>query len=220
MRRARFAQPFVAASALSVFVLATLAAPAFAGKADNSLRFTYYATLNSADVYFTDARIALIVADAVWDTRIFRNPKTGEFEGNLATAWRWLDDRTLELELRRGVRFHNGAEFVADDVVYTLDYVRDPKNAAIQRSRVRWIERVEKIDAHTVRIIATQPFPADTSLDLDVRKAAYSQALQLITERVYGVPLYPVPVYYVATEDLVFTPFADEIPRFWEMRWR
>jgi hypothetical protein len=30
---------------------------------------------------------------------------------------------TLELDLRRGVRFHDGAEFVADDVVDTLEYV-------------------------------------------------------------------------------------------------
>ncbi len=35
----------------------------------------------------------------------------------LATAWRRIDDRTVELDLRRGVRMHNGDEFTADDVL-------------------------------------------------------------------------------------------------------
>ncbi len=35
----------------------------------------------------------------------------------LATAWRRIDDKTLELDLRRGVRVHNGDEFTAADVV-------------------------------------------------------------------------------------------------------
>ena len=60
----------------------------------------------------------------------------------------------------------------------------------------------------------------DRTLDPSARKPAYAQALQLIAERAYVVPLYSVPVYYIATADLVFTPFADEIPRFWEMSWR
>ena len=35
----------------------------------------------------------------------------------LATAWRRIDDRTVELDLRRGVRMHNGDEFTVDDVI-------------------------------------------------------------------------------------------------------
>jgi peptide/nickel transport system substrate-binding protein len=60
----------------------------------------------------------------------------------------------------------------------------------------------------------------DTTLDPAARKSAYGQALKLIAERVYTLPLYSVPVYYVANEDLVFTPHTDEIPRFWEMYYR
>jgi ABC-type transport system substrate-binding protein len=42
--------------------------------------------------------------------------KDGTLVPRLATAWRWLDDRTLELTLRRGVTFHNGEVFDADIV--------------------------------------------------------------------------------------------------------
>jgi peptide/nickel transport system substrate-binding protein len=136
------------------------APPAHAAKSDNSVRFVAYTTLDSADPYFTNARLGVILADSVWDTLIFRNPRTGAYEGNLATAWRWVDDTTLELELREGVRFHNGAPFDADDVAYTLSFMADAANKAMQQSLVRWIERVEKRDARTVRIVTKGPFPA------------------------------------------------------------
>ena len=38
----------------------------------------------------------------------------------LATAWRRIDDRTVELDLRQGVRFHNGAVMTAEDVVFSF----------------------------------------------------------------------------------------------------
>ena len=41
----------------------------------------------------------------------------------------------------------------------------------------------------------------------------------LIAERAYAVPLYSLPVYYVAAKDLEFKAYADEMPRFWEMTW-
>ena len=39
----------------------------------------------------------------------------------LATSWRWLDDRTLEMTLRQGVKFHNGEPFDAASVQRNWD---------------------------------------------------------------------------------------------------
>ena len=52
------------------------------------------------------------------------------------------------------------------------------------------------------------------------RKAAYAKALGLIAERAHVLPLYSIPVFYVAAKDLVFVAYPDEVPRFWEMRWK
>lgn len=60
----------------------------------------------------------------------------------------------------------------------------------------------------------------DTSVDPDVRKTAYRQALKLISERMYAVPMWSLPVYYVASKDLQFSPYPDEMVRFWEMSWK
>ena len=42
--------------------------------------------------------------------------KDGQLVPRLATGWRWLDDRTLDVTLRRGVTFHNGEVFDAEIV--------------------------------------------------------------------------------------------------------
>jgi peptide/nickel transport system substrate-binding protein len=42
----------------------------------------------------------------------------------LATEWRRIDDKTVELKLRQGVKFHNGAELTAEDVVFSFSKER------------------------------------------------------------------------------------------------
>jgi ABC-type transport system substrate-binding protein len=42
--------------------------------------------------------------------------KDGTLVPRLATGWRWLDERTLEVTLRQGVKFHNGEVFDAEVV--------------------------------------------------------------------------------------------------------
>ncbi len=90
--------------------------PAMAAKKDNSLRVADDQVLDNTDPYFNNVRIGVILSHQVWDTLIYRDPKTNEHKGQLATSWKWIDQKTLELELRKGVKFHNGAEFDADDV--------------------------------------------------------------------------------------------------------
>lgn len=145
---------------LGVALAAGLAAPAEAQKRQNTIRFAYDQVPENVDPFFNNVRIGVIIAHQVWDTLIYRDPKTNEYKGQLATAWRWVDDKTLELDLRRGVKFHNGAEFTADDVVYTLNFVSNPANRSTTQSNVNWIERAEKVDSHKVRIITKRPFPA------------------------------------------------------------
>jgi peptide/nickel transport system substrate-binding protein len=60
----------------------------------------------------------------------------------------------------------------------------------------------------------------DTSIDPEVRKTSYQEALKIIADKAYAVPLYSLPVYYVATSDLNFKAYPDEMPRFWEMTWK
>ena len=146
--------------ALGAAVLFGLAMPAEAQKRANTVRFGYDQVPENVDPYYNSVRIGVILGQQVWDTLIYRDPKTNEYRGQLATAWRWIDERTLELDLRQGVKFHNGEEFDADDVVFTLNYVSDPANKSVTQQNVSWIQRVDKIDKYKVRIITRRPFPA------------------------------------------------------------
>lgn len=134
--------------------------PAQAGKRDGVLRFAYDQVVENIDPYMNNVRIGVITAHQVWDTLIYRDPKTNAYSGQLATAWKWVDDKTLEIELRQGVKFHNGEEFDADDVVYTLNFVSKPENKVTTQQNVDWIAHAEKLDKFKVRIVCKRPFPA------------------------------------------------------------
>lgn len=133
--------------------------PAFADKKSDTLRMAYDQAPESVDPYFNNVRIGVIIAANVWDTLLYRDPMTNEYKGQLAKSWKQIDDRTLELELRQGIKFHNGEPFDADSVVYTLNFVADPANKATTQQNVSWIEKVEKLDQYKIRIISKQPFP-------------------------------------------------------------
>lgn len=60
----------------------------------------------------------------------------------------------------------------------------------------------------------------DGSTDPAVRKAAYAEAMRLISERAYWVPLWTFPLTYAFHNQLEFTPAADEVPRFYKARWK
>src|SRR5690606_2234476 len=149
----------LAASLIAAGLLGA-AAPALANKADDTLRMAYDQAPESIDPYFNNVRIGVIIAANVWDTLLYRDPLTNEYKGQLAESWEQIDDRTLEFKLRQGVKFHNGEPFNADSVVYTLNFVKDPANKATTQQNVNWIDRAEKIDDYTVRVISKEPFPA------------------------------------------------------------
>lgn len=149
--------------ALAASVLAlglAFAAPASANKKTDTLGMAYDQAPESVDPYFNNVRIGVIIAANVWDTLLYRDPVTHEYKGQLAKSWKQINDKTLEFELRQGIKFHNGEEFDADSVVYTLNFVADPANKAVTQQNVRWIDKVEKLGKYTVRVISKEPFPA------------------------------------------------------------
>ena len=61
----------------------------------------------------------------------------------------------------------------------------------------------------------------DNSVDPKVRKDAYKAGAGRGSPiSAYAVPLWSLPVYYVATKDLSFKAYPDELVRFWEMSWK
>jgi peptide/nickel transport system substrate-binding protein len=68
------------------------------------------------------------------------------------------DGRSVIWKLKRGVKWHDGTPFTADDVVFNWEYARNPDTAAVSIASYKDIT-VEKIDDFTVRVIFAKPTP-------------------------------------------------------------
>ena len=69
----------------------------------------------------------------------------------LAKSFKWVDETTLEFELRPGITFHNGDPFTADDVVYTINTVIQDKKVSVP-SNYNFYESATKLDDLRVRV--------------------------------------------------------------------
>ena len=98
----------------------------------------------------------------VFDGLVETNADTLEIEPGLAESWTASPDgKTWTFRLRRGVRFHDGVELTADDVVFNMDTAFTPGVRGGRRDRMtlagkpmRW----RKIDPYTVEFRTEEPF--------------------------------------------------------------
>ena len=141
-------------------VAAMLCAPAWAGKKDDTLNIALTKELETLDRYFNTAREGIIFARHVYDNLLYRDPETYEYKGLLAKSYKWEDNLTLAIELRQGVKFHNGQEMTADDVVATIGFAANPENKVKTQRYSNWIKEVVKVDKYNVKILLNEPFPA------------------------------------------------------------
>lgn len=147
--------------ALALMGLSGLGAtPGLANKADDTLRIVWKESVPNVDPHYNQLRSGITIATLVMDTLVMKDPRTGKFEPVLATAWEWKDDTTIRFVLRQGVKFHNGEAFDADDVVYTLNYLVDPKNKILTPNNSSFIKEAIKVDQYTVDVKLKAPFPA------------------------------------------------------------
>ena len=155
------------------------AAPAHAQKAANTLRIAWRDAVLDVDPYYNQLRTGLVLAHQVWDTLVYRDPDTFQVKPLLATSWKQTDDTTFEFELRRGVTFHDGSPFTADDVVYTINTIlADPKVAV--PSNFAYLAAAEKIDDFHVRVKLKRVFPAALeymAMTLPIWPKAYRERL-------------------------------------------
>lgn len=146
---------------------ALLAGPAMAGKADNTLNVAFGAEPEPLDTYRIAGREGLILARHVYDGLIYKDLNSGEFLPALAESWTRPDPMTIEFKLRQGVKFHDGTDFTAEDVVQTLNTVINPEYGTRYSISVDWMKEVEKVDDFTVRIHLAKPFAGDLEMLAD-----------------------------------------------------
>lgn len=127
-----------------------------APETDETLIVAQGADPASLDPHATNDQPSSRVMAQIYE-RLIVQTEDMELEPGLAESWESIDDRTFEFKLREGVMFHNGEEFTASDVEFTL-------LRALESSHVGHIvgaidpEGIEVVDDYTIRISTTEPF--------------------------------------------------------------
>ncbi len=80
-----------------------------------------------------------------------------ELAPSLAVSKKWIDDTTLEIKLRQGVRFHNGEPFDSDAVKFNFDYQRRHNQGRGVQVYMKNVKEIRVMDRYTVRLILDKP---------------------------------------------------------------
>ena len=82
------------------------------------------------------------------------------FVGVLAESWKIKTGPEPEITffLRKGVLWHDGKEFTAEDVKFTYDKLMDEKTNTVRRSDYELVKKAEVLDPYTFRVTYSQPF--------------------------------------------------------------
>jgi peptide/nickel transport system substrate-binding protein len=124
----------------------------------------------------------------------------------LATHFEQPDDRSYVVHLRKGVRFHDGHELTAADVVHTFSSLIAPDFISGRKGAYTLLERVDAIDPYTVRFALKEPFAGfPTQLVLPIVPAGAGAALR---DRPVGTGPYMFSSFTI-DDRLDLVPFKD-----------
>jgi peptide/nickel transport system substrate-binding protein len=179
---------FLAAVALAILALMDVP-DAQGGSADEDrIVLALERDQNNMDPFLHFQRTGILMNINMYDSLLHKTPKL-QYEPSLATEWRTIDDTTWEFKLRKGVKFHSGDLFSAEDVKFTFERVLNPETKSPQIGNVRAVKEVKVIDEHTVQLVTDKPFP-------------------LLLERMVFFPIMPKKYF----EKVGAQAFADQAP--------
>lgn len=128
----------------------------FSAQAENTLKFAFQGDLKVLDPYTLNETFTLGTLGNVYEGLTRRGPDLAILPG-LAESWEVVEPTRWRFHLRKGVKFHNGNDFNADDVVFSADRVRH-QNSDL-KTRLAAEVKVEKVDDYTVDFVSPGPNP-------------------------------------------------------------
>jgi len=83
---------------------------------------------------------------------LFKYDKDGNIVVDLASSYRFIDNVTLEIKLKKNIKWHDGEKFTAQDVLYTYNLIQNPKIYTPLTSQYKKVKSVIIKDDYTVLI--------------------------------------------------------------------
>jgi len=148
---------------LNKIAYALLAAGLCANAMAANLTVALDADPESLDVYEQLSGGILQFAHMSYDPLV-RFDKDMKVEGRLAESWEQLSPTVTRFHLRKGVKFHSGNPFTADDVIWTYERILKSED---YKGLFTAYEGMKKVDDYTIDLVAKAPYP------LVLQNAAY-----------------------------------------------
>ncbi len=168
----------VAVLALGVaVVVACLTMPAAAA----DLKIGIGADVTAIDPHFHNVTPNNNVAAHIFDYLVLRDERQKTIPG-LAESWKTVDPTTWEFKLRKGVKFHDGSDFTAADVVASIERVPQVANSPSPfTAYTKQIKEIVVVDPYTIRFKTATPYPLMAS-DMTQVAIVSKQAAKASTE--------------------------------------
>jgi peptide/nickel transport system substrate-binding protein len=112
----------------------------------------------SIDPHYTASSTHAEALKHVFDTLVWSGDKL-QIEPRLAESWKPLNDTTWEFKLRKGVKFHDGSDFTAEDVKFSIERIPTVSGPNPTMIYVRRVKETKIVDPHTIHIVTDGPSP-------------------------------------------------------------
>jgi peptide/nickel transport system substrate-binding protein len=139
----------------AAFVLALAAAPQA-----KELHWAFQGDVHSMDPYSLNETFTLGTLGNVYEGLVRRGPDLKIIPA-LAVRWELKEPTRWRVYLRKGVKFHDGRPFTADDVIFSFNRAR--AQGSDVGGKLATVTEIRKIDSHTVDFITAAPNPIITS---------------------------------------------------------
>jgi peptide/nickel transport system substrate-binding protein len=142
-------------SCLSFFFVFCATAASFAA----DLTIGIGADVTAIDPHFHNVTPNNNVAAHIFDYLVLRDERQKPIPG-LAESWKTIDPLTWEFKLRRGVKFHDGSDFTAADVVASIERVPQVANSPSPFTAfTKQVKEMVVVDPFTIRFKTATPYP-------------------------------------------------------------
>ncbi len=105
-----------------------------------------------------DPQLYNSIPDLSVSRQFYNSLLTKESDGSivpeLAESYEYKSDKELFVTLKKGIKFHNGAELKADDVVFSFNRMKEKAGASVMLSE---LDKVEKVDNYSVKFTLKKP---------------------------------------------------------------
>jgi peptide/nickel transport system substrate-binding protein len=154
----------------------------------------------------------------MFDGLVTRDTRSG-VHLELAEEMNWLDEKTLEAKLHQGVKFHDGTEMTADDVVFTFNRIIQENmieypepHTSPRKGLIAPLESVEKVDDYTVRFNFSGVWPPAMQLLVHQQIVPKAYLEEVGTEGFIANPIGTGPFKFVEgrlDDQIVMERFDD-----------